>query len=213
VPSTTLSSLSSRIYSRLDNNSTLYTQTEVTAAINENIRYINVVTGYIQGTGTVNTVSNQFWYSTPAGIIVPTRLQWNGVFLEKVGLNQLGLRYANMLTETTSNQGLPVSEWACSGLRTFAIHPADSVASNTLVMTGVIEPTPLAAAGDVVQLPDEYTELVEDLAVVYLTLKEGAQIFQQSMVLWKRVQGKLKQWSRWQQDREPALPVELVQAK
>lgn len=213
MPSTTLSSLSSRIYSRLDNNSTLYTQTEVTAAINENIRYINVVTGYIQGTGTVNTVSNQFWYSTPAGIIVPTRLQWNGVFLEKVGLNQLGLRYANMLTETTSNQGLPVSEWACSGLRTFAIHPADSVASNTLVMTGVIEPTPLAAAGDVVQLPDEYTELVEDLAVVYLTLKEGAQIFQQSMVLWKRVQGKLKQWSRWQQDREPALPVELVQAK
>ena len=211
MPSVTLTNLQDRIYSRLDNNTTLYTSAEVTSAINEQLRIVNLATGYIQTTGSVATVSNQVWYTVPAGIIVPMRMKWNNVFIERCSLNNLGEYSVRWLTETTANKGIGVSKWALAGLQMFAIYPADSVAGNTIVITGIAEPTILANGTDVLPMPNEYSEVIEDLAVVALILKEGGRIFADAMQIYKRAQSKLKLLSIWQLSREPAATADKVQ--
>ena len=215
MPTVTLSQLQSRVYSRLDNNALLYTASEVTAAINEQIRVINLITGYIQTSVLVPGSSrpNQQWYNVPAGILVPLRVQFEQTVLEKYSLTNMGMIAPNWLTENTANTGAPVSHWTSVGLQKFAIHPADSVGGNDILVTGIAEPVLLVSGSDTISFPNEYAEALEDMAVVTLVMKESGTIFTQASVMYQKFISKMKQFQRFENLRWPAYWIETVQNK
>jgi hypothetical protein len=213
MPSVTLSQLQSRVYSRIDNNTALYTAAELTSAINESIRTTNLVTGYTQTSTSISSVANQVWYSIPTGILVPIRLQFAGTFIERVSVNNIGNNSPNWQMHTTTNVGYPVSQWVTSGLTNFAIHPADSIGGNSIVITGIVEPTLLVSSGDTISIPDEYSEVLEDLSVVALVLKEGGKSFGDILMLRDKAMEKLKKFVRWQTERQPGRSSEMVQTR
>jgi hypothetical protein len=210
VPSFTLSQLQSDIYTRLDGNTFLYLSAELTSAINESIRTANLVTGYTQTTSTVTSVANQVWYTVPTGILVPLRLTFAGYFLEKTSVDKISNYNPNWQLQTTANSGIPVAQWLTSGLTNFAIYPADTIGGNSMVMTGVVEPALLVNPSDTISIPDEYQEILEDLSVVALVLKEGGKSFGDILMLREKAMEKLKKFRRYQTERQPAQNAEGV---
>jgi hypothetical protein len=162
---------------------------------------------------TVITRPGQLWYDVPYPIFIPLRLQFETQFLEKFALSNLGSVSPNWMTETTANTGVQVSHWATAGLNKFAIHPVDAIGGNIIQITGVQEPQLLVNPTDVIQFPNEFSELIEDMAVVTLVLKEGGKIFSDASILYQKYLSKLKQWKRWQSAVMPAYWVEMEQAK
>lgn len=213
MPTVTLADLTSRIYSRLDNNTALYTQPEITSAINEVVRVSNVVVGYIQTSVTYETRPNQVWYDVPASILIPLRMQFEQTFLEKFTLSNLGQSAPDWLTETTASTGIPVAHWTTAGMRLFAIHPADSVGGNELYITGVAEPVQLVNPTDRISIPDEFSEMLENMAVVTLVLKEGGKIFADGSIMYQKYMSRLKAFKRFENMRFPIYFVEEAQAK
>lgn len=215
MPSVTLSDMSARVLTRLDNNSLLYTQAEITSAVNESVRVVNGIIGYLQGTISVPGFSrpNQVWYDVPLGILFPLRVQFERSYLEQSSVDNLGLTAPNWLTETTANTGSPVVHWAPCGLGMFAIHPADSIGGNDLQVTGIIEPTQLVSGTDVIQLPNEYSESIEEMTVVVLAFKEGSKIFQDALPLYQKFQNKMGKMQRFQVFRQPQQRAEMVQRR
>lgn len=213
MPSTTLSALTTRVYNRLDNNTQLYNQTEITLAINESIRCINLATGYIQTTQALVSRAGQVWYDVPLGILIPLRLQFEGTFLERTSVVNLGSTTPQWPQESTGSTGTSVSHWLTNGLLKFAIHPADSVGGNMIQVTGVAEPVQLTLPTDIANIPDEYTEMIEDMSVVTLALKESGKIFSDASSMYQGYLSKLKKMTMWQHARWPAYYVEELQEK
>jgi len=213
MPNVTLSNLWSRVWSRLDNNTQLYETAALTYAINESIRITNIFIGYIQTTGTLITRPNQVWYPMPDGVLIPMKLQFEGSFIERVSLNYLGETFPNWRADTTANTGYAVSHWMTSGLDKFVIHPADSIGGNLISITGVAEPTVLVNASDTISFPEEYSEVIEDLAFTALIMKEGGKIMADGMAVYKQAISKLKEFSRWQAMRQPVQSVQMVQRR
>lgn len=213
MPSVTLSNLQSRVYSRIDNNTLLYEAADVTAAINEAIRITNAFIGYIQVSVEITTRKNQTWYPVPAPILIPFRLTFEGMFLESRSLNNMGQLAGDWPRETTGNTGIQVSRWVTNGLDKFAINPADSLGGNTLLLTGVAEPTLLVSGTDTIQIPDEYSEALEDMAFIALVLKEGGKIMADGIKVYQTAIQKLQQFSRFQQMRQPAKVPQVSQRR
>src|SRR5579864_9307972 len=111
MPTLTLQDLSNRIYARLDNNSQLYTQTEVTNAANESIRVLNLLTGFLSSTVQVTTVANRHFYDVPSPILLVTRVQFENSYLQPYGSNELGRAYPSWTIDTTLSTAMPVTNW------------------------------------------------------------------------------------------------------
>ena len=200
MPTVTLSELQQRVYDRLDNNTLLYTAGEVTNAINECIRVVNLAVGFLQITdsvGTGVTIANQVYYSTPASILIPMRVQFEGSYLQKVFPNQIGKSNATWVTDTTTTTGQEVSEWIPIGLTTFAIHPADALGGGALQMTGIAEPVPLVNPNDNVSIPGEYTDTIVDLGAQVLSLKESAAQFRTMAAYYQLYLSLIKKATIW----------------
>jgi hypothetical protein len=202
---TVLSDLQLRVLDRLDNNTFLYTNLEITSALNECVRVANILTGYMQVSIDVptGTVANRVWYDVPLGILIPLRVQLDGLYLQKTSYNDLGQIHPGWQTQTTATTGKTILEWIPMGLKRFALYPADSYGGEELTVTGVQEPALLVNPNDSLVIPAEYVELITECAAHVLQLKEGGRIFQDSMSMFKRAMGKMKQMSIWQGDRQP----------
>lgn len=200
MPTVTLADLQSRVYAKLDQNTLLYTNTELTNAINECIRAFNLATGMLQVTLPVETgvtVANQLLYQVPDGILIPMRIQVDDLYLQKVFANQLGKAYPTWQTDTTDTLGQPTWQWVPIGWTLFALHPADAQGGAALQMTGVAEPVLLVAPSDTVAIPAEYTQCLVDLAANVLTLKESTMLFKQSSEYFRTYLSLLKKASIW----------------
>lgn len=206
MPIVTLAELQTRIYDRLDNNTLLYTAPEVTNAINECIRVVNLAVGFLQITdnvGTGVTIANQVYYSTPASILIPMRVQFESTYLQKVFPNQIGKSNATWVTDTTTTTGQEVSEWIPIGLTTFAIHPADALGGGALQMTGIAEPAPLVNPGDSVPIPGEYSDTIVNLSAQVLSLKESSAEFKTMAAYYQVYLSLIKKAAIWQNARMP----------
>lgn len=128
--------------------------------------------------GTGVTIANQLYYSVPAGMLIPLRVQYESRFIRKTFPNQIGRYNSTWATDTTSNTGQPVSEWIPIGLDLFAIHPIDDIGGAALNMAGVAEPTLLVNPSDTVFIPVEYASAIADLTAQVLVLRESAAEFQ-----------------------------------
>ena len=213
MPLVNLATLKARVYSRVDSNRLLFTAPEVQAAINEAIQVVNLSTGFIQGTFQIPGWSqvNRIWYDTPAQILIPLRVTFEGQYLQPTTLWQLGASYPNWTADTTNSTGLQVSYWVPCGLTKFGIYPADSLGGCDLRMTGVLEPVPLVNDTDVLNLPNEYASAVDLLATHTLILKESSAAFAQGSKDYQKYLSVNKQMTIWKGLTQPRYFVPEAQ--
>lgn len=180
-------------------------------AINETLNIVNSFVGFYQLSqgvpattpGGNSTNPGQVIYGTPAPILVPMRVTFEGVDLKKDSFTNLLLGRPDLLNQTTPAYGTPMF-WSPIGLNLFCISPSDGVGGGYLEVTGVAEVPKLVNATDVVVLDDEYSELVEVGAFLRLVLIEGGKVFSDAyQANYKPWLKKLRSLSRWILDTDP----------
>lgn len=209
-----LATLQQLIWDRVENNQVLYLAAEVTAVANEALRVTNLFTAFNAGSVQLPgfTVAGQLLYSVPDGILYPTRVAFEGRDLDKISLTAIGQNFRTWATDDSNNYG-PVARWIPIGIRTFAIHPIDAVGGNNLTITGVMETTQLAAAGDVCELDDEFVSLVTEYGGHRLVLKEGGKVFADASVLIQSFWHTMKSLRTWQYLKMPRYFVQVEEPK
>lgn len=201
MPTLTLSDLSARVLARLDGNSNLYPQAEITSALNEATQVLNAFTGFLQTSQTISSVANQTFYSLTTGsgnMLLPLRVQFDGTYLEMLNINEIGQRFSTWLADTTASTGLPVSYWVPFGFSSFAIYPADAIGSNTISVVGIQDPVLLVSSGNTITVSNEIAEGIDNLAFNILTLKETGSILQGSFAAFKAFQKQVQRVKIWQ---------------
>jgi hypothetical protein len=198
MPVLTLGDLKTRVYNRLDQNTALYPDADVTREINDSIAAWSLFTSAIQAQVHVPgyTVANQVLYSVPAGILVPQRVYFEGRQLAKESIRKMSLLRRDWITDVSSTRG-PVCDWIPFGIGTFAIHPADSIGGNDLLVVGIAEPTPLVLDADPITLPDEDADSIAELSSANLTFREGGAIFAASSLLYQKFLSRMKERMTW----------------
>ena len=202
MPTTTLQQIEDKVYSGLDNNTLEFPEVYVRLAINEGLRRLNLLTGFQQATLPIDgnfTVAGRRQYSTPAGILIPLRVDYEGVEIQRVALERLARAYQNWSVDSSDSFG-PVARWASIGLTTFVIHPVDALGGGLLEVTGVTSITPLVNPGDFVTLDDQFADILVSYAKMRVMCKEGGKPFAdlaitmratwedvQEMTIWKGV--------------------------
>ena len=197
MPSYTLAELSTLLYDSLDNNTGMYPQAQVTDCLNNTVRKLNFLTGMIEDTGTALTQAGRLIYPTPASVIIPTKVYLEGVELEKYSLRQLGESYRNWSTDTTATMG-PVARWCPLGISQFVIHPLDAVGGKLLEVNGVQPIVPMVAAGDEVDLDDEFVPVLIDYIRGRLLLKIGGKPFASASTSYQEFIREVKDMVAWQ---------------
>lgn len=182
MPTFTLGDLVSRVLARLDNNSQLYTTPEITAVINEAQVVSNILIGYYQGPVVMPgwSQAGARWYNTPPGMLIPSKIQWEGRYLQPTGINALGRSHRTWSTDTTANTGYPVSGWVRWGLNKFAVWPADSLGGAQIVVSGILEPVPLVNPTDTVTWSSDVVNCFDVYTAHVLQMKESDAIFRQA---------------------------------
>jgi len=178
MPTVTLSTLQGYVLDRLEGNSTAFTNTQITGALNEFIRIANAHIGFNQATLTVSggSVANQVVYSVPATTLYPLQISVNGVQLWKMSIQSLGNQFPTWATDTTAQFG-PIQRWAPIGISQFVMHPIDSVGGRTVSVLAVVEPTLLVNSTDKLQLEDAFIQMAVEYAAHRVQLKLGGAPF------------------------------------
>ena len=178
MPLFTLADLRTRALDRLDGNAILYTNPELDWVINEAVRITALFTGFYRATVQLPeyTTAGIRIYDVPAGILVPTAVAFEGRQLQKISLKKLARKRRNWATDTTATHG-QVEFWAPVGITRFVISPLDAAGGNDITLTGMAEPPLLVLPADVMQLENEYVELITEYCAHRLPLKEGGKIF------------------------------------
>lgn len=198
MPQYTLADLDARVLDRLDGNAGLYPQAQRYAEINDSLRVVNLFCPFVMGTVYVPgfTVTRQQFYPVPPGIIFPLRAYFNGRQLSRLSMRAVSMRFRTWTTDTASI-GSPVREWIPAGLGMFAIHPIDNTGGQALSINGVMEPAPLVNPTDSITIEDQFIEMIEDLSVSVLQIKESSAIFSAASVLYQKFQREIKEEMRW----------------
>lgn len=213
MPSITLSALRSRVYDRLEENTAFYTSAEVNRAINEAILVLNLMTGFLQASGTVTTAANQVWYSTPSGILYPLRVALDGRALQRSGLRALSLSTPSWMLETSTNTGRPPEYWIPLGFTKFGINPADSSNGRTLTVTGISEAARLTADSDAITYPPEFGDAIEEYAAHVCQLKAGGAVAGNAMMAYQNFLKRVNRLKRLKGKISPQFHIDLKAPK
>lgn len=212
MPSATVGQLDVRVLNRLDGNDLLYVQPERYTYYNEAQRFLNLITGLLQVTVPVpsGAVQRRVWYDTPAPILIPLKVQFNGTYLHKSSLTRIGQTNPTWTQDTSANVGFPPASWVPVGLTKFGLHPADSIGGAEILVTGIQEPVLFSTSNpnQLLPFPSEYIEAMEDLSAFSIQLKEGFPLFQAANMLYQKFIAKCGQESRWRGLSFPVFPVE-----
>jgi hypothetical protein len=198
VPSITLTQLSTQVLDQLDGNTGEFPSAQVTAVINQALARLNCLVGIQSATIPVPgfTQSNQFQYAVPAGIFIPVRFDFEGDQLTRMSLDRLARAYPSWASDYSAYTYAPAHA-ASIDLQNFVIHPADSSGGGLLEVTGIVPTTPLVNPGDVVQLDNEFTEILVAYAKPRLLAKEGGKAFADAWAAYKPFQKKIRSMSIW----------------
>ena len=212
MPSVSLLTLKSRVWAQLDDNTRFYPAAGVTRAINDSLQQVNLFSGIVHGPTTITTEANRYFYRLDGTIIAPLAADLDGKQLRRTSLRNLAARRQRWLSETSANHGA-TSVWMPVGIRTIAIHPADSVGGRTLRVVGILEPTLLVNDSDIVDIPDEMVDAIENLAVLACQIKEGGSVFYQASTKYVNFQKDVESWIRWRDLSQPRYRVEKPAVK
>lgn len=209
MPRLTLADLKGQVYSRLEDNTLMYSGAEIANAINDAIRTLNMMCGWYQKTysvpGSGLSVADRVIYDIPAKILFPQRVVWAGKVLEKSPLGQTSNEWPNWMKDTSANTGTPTSRWVPIGITKFAIHPADSIGGATLQVTGIENPDPALNDSDAVVVPKEGVTAVVDYAAHAVQVKMQGLPFMQSLGLYRNFESLMKLNKHWTTYRQPNL--------
>lgn len=178
MPSITLSELRARLLVRVDSNSVLYTAPELDYVINEVIRTVVLFTGFYRQTVDLpgHTVADQIVYAVPSPIVAPSSVAFEGHQLKKISLKRLAELRRNWARDTVTVKG-PVEFWAPIGTTKVVLSPIDDSGGHDLTFTGIACPDLLTAGSDVMDLENEYLDLILEYGAHRLPLKEGGKVF------------------------------------
>ena len=210
MPWINLASIEANVWDKLDNNQLEFPEPQVRLVINEGLRRLNLLTAFSQNTVPVvgNTVANQLVYTTPNEIIIPMSVYVEERELSKEGsLWELSQRHRNWTVDTTATLG-PTRRWAPIGLTQFVIHPMDAVGGRILEVQGVSPIVPLVKQNDVINLDNEFADIVVDYSYTRLLLKETGKSFQNAARLRSEMIRKLKTMTAWEDMIFPAYFLE-----
>jgi hypothetical protein len=213
MPTVTLAELDSRVLGRLEANSTFYTQAQRYRAINNAIKVMNLMTGFIQNSVTVYSQPNRTIYDVPTGVVIPLRLTLDGQAVQKASAFSLSQTKPLWITETSDSTSVSPYHWAPMGITKFGFHPADSNGGKLLEVTGVANPPLLVNTTDVIGYPNEFADGIEDYAAHILMMKAGGSISIQSMYLFSTFQGRVNELKRFKQKIAPLFRVVEAEAE
>lgn len=213
MPVLTLANLVSRVYAQLDGNTQLYSQTEVINYTNEAIRILNLATAFLQTTVPLPgwSVANRIWYPVPSGILLPTRISFEGKPLQPISLDKLGQAYPRWTSATTLLSGMPVMYWIRRGVDRFGIWPADAYGGAQIMVTGVQQPALLVNLTDAVTMNNDVLLAFDAYVSHVLQLKESTEDFAQSSSAYQEFQRIIKRVGAWQGLKMPRYWIEQAE--
>lgn len=203
--------LRDRIYDRLENNRTLYSDAELNRAINNALRLINGVSGFWQRTLPLNNLAQDrvAIYTLPDSMFIPSAVYYETRPLNPTSVRELGLMHPTWRTDTTGSTGVNVRDWAPLSFRQFAIWPAPSKGGRVITVSGICLDTDLTADDATLPIGDTFIDLAEDWAFMWLVMKESGKPFadavRQSSPRWRT---KLEELRKWQSFRSPNFWIE-----
>lgn len=210
MPTVTLSNLRDFVYSSLENNTDFYTQTEVDRAINDAIIVLNLITGFLQYAGTVAASATNSVHSVPSGVLLATRVAYNGRALEKSSVSKISNAYPTWMNETTATTDMPVTYWFPIGITKFGIYPRPSTTGRNLSVTGVAEPTLLSTGTDTLTFPSEFGDAIERYASFEPQLKAGGIVGKAAMEIYKAFLSRANELKRYQSKIAPQFYIAEV---
>lgn len=184
----TLADLRGRLQSRYEG-TPFWEDEESRLALNEALRFYNLLTGRWRTRETLTTVTTPATlYQTSSSMLYRMRLTFNGQPIESAsreGLNQIRRTWRS---ETTADGGdVPTRPvfWAPVSLRSFYLWPADAVGGNTLTVDGVAATPVMTEDGDYVDLGDDTLTALTGYALHALSFKKGGNAFAQTIPLYR----------------------------
>ncbi len=181
--------------------------------INEAIRIISLHTGFFRNTLHLPgyTVENQLVYPTPAGLLTPVIVSFEGRQLQKISLKKLVRTRRGWATETTASRGR-VEFWAPIGINQFIMVPIDAQGGRDVTITGLGTPPLLVNAGDVMVLEREYVDIIVNYCTHRLPLKIGGQPFADGSLALKDFYAEMAQRARYEGYKSPRYSLIRQQA-
>ena len=183
-----LADLRGRLQSRYEG-TPFWDDEESRRALNEALRFFNLLTGRWRSRETIATVTTlAHLYQTSSAMLYRMRMTFNGypvACASREGLNQIRRQWR---TDTTADGGeVPTRPafWAPVSLRSFYLWPADAVGSNTLLLDGIAATPVMTEDGDPIDLGDDLLAVLLGYALHVLALKKGGQTFAQTLPLYR----------------------------
>lgn len=159
-----------------------WTADEANRAINEALRFWNLLTGRWQDTMTLTTTVNTSSYALPSSILYRTRVAWNGLPLSSDSRESFENGRPRWRAETmTSGGDVPTRPtlWAPISLRQIAIWPHD-LGHQSLEIDGVAATPVLGADGAFVNLSEADVSVLLGYGLHVVSLKKGGPYFAQT---------------------------------
>jgi hypothetical protein len=172
----TLSELKKRISAKRDG-ILQWTPDEERLAINEALRFWNLLTGRWRRRAAQNTSIGTVEYILPSTMTYGMRIVVNGIPLTISSVTELDLSRPTWRSETVASGGdVPTTSiiWAPISLQRIAIWPAmNSVVVNGFVADGVSATPVLTEDGDFIDLGEEFLDLLLNYVLHLLAFKTG----------------------------------------
>lgn len=168
-----------------------WTYPEATLALNEALRFWNLLTGRWRRTVLLDSGVNQIEYDLPASMIYGMRVTATGVPLVITSSTELDLTRPDWRSETVSTGGdvpdVPVL-WVPCSLQRIAIWPAlDSVITSALLIDGVSATPILVEDNDKVDIGSELLDLILNYCLHLLAFKLGGPTWVQTRPFYKQL--------------------------
>jgi len=209
VPTVTLADLDARVLHRVEENSQFYQASSRYGAINESVRATNLWTGFYQGRIPLSlSIPNRTIYDLPRNVLVPMSVYFNFKEIRKTSLPEIASAKKDFMARTGATDGR-MRMWCPIGLRKIVVYPADYVGGRTMEVGGVLEPDPLVNPTDVVTIPDQYTEAIEEYAWFTLVLTEGGKVFSDAVMAYQKWHRLMMDCSMWTLDKNDRMLVEV----
>jgi hypothetical protein len=165
-----------------------WTNEEARLALNEGIRWWNLLTAYWKVRVVVVTNPLQTWYCLPTGMIYPLKLDFGSIPMVQTDYLDIDLARPNWEAETTATGGgvpnLPTL-WIPGATNLFAIWPADAAGNRTIAMDGIKTAPVLQAPGDFIDLGEEAISALLGFALHVAAFKNGGERFRETLDYFK----------------------------
>jgi hypothetical protein len=194
MPTVPVTTLETSILSELQANIGEFPEPQILAVINQGLFRLNLITGFHQATVPLSafSVADKLVYSVPSGILIPTRVSYEGRDLAKDSLRGISRTFRDWAIDSDVPQ-----RWAPVGLGKFIIHPRDSEGGGLLEVSGVA-PITRVTTGGTVTLEDQFIDLLVQYARFRLLLKEGGKAFADASMAYTKMVSQLKHMTIWQ---------------